>query len=103
MPAVRLPQSHKEIRAAARIIADTAYSEIDVNTARVITRGYENDKKLVAGWLAKIAPLGAIMHVDLVTQAELCLSSSTEQLQALRPSQVANLIARKNWMRVELF
>ena len=101
MPAIRLPQSHKEIRAAAKIITDTAYLDFSGSTSNVILRGYEQDKKLVAGWLATIAPLGAIMHVDLVTQAELCLSASTEQLQALRPSQVANLIARKYWMRCD--
>ena len=101
MPAVRLPQSHKEIRAAAKIITDMAYLDITGSSSRVIARGYESDRRLVAGWLATIAPLGAIMHVDLVTQAELCLSASTEQLQALRPSQVANLIARKYWMRAD--
>ena len=99
MPAIRLPQSHKEIRAAAKIITDTAYIDITGSTSRVIGRGYETDRRLVAGWLAAIAPLGAIMQVDLVTQAELCLNASTEQLQALRPSQVANLIARRYWMR----
>jgi hypothetical protein len=99
MPAIRLPQSHKEIRAAAKIITDTAYVDISANTSKVIARGYDADRRLVAGWLATIAPLGAIMQVDLVTQAELCLAASTEQLQALRPSQVANLIARKYWMR----
>jgi hypothetical protein len=78
-----------------------AYLDMSGSTSNVISRGYETDKKLVAGWLATIAPLGAIMQVDLVTQAELCLAASTDQLQALRPSQVANLIARKYWMRVD--
>lgn len=99
MPAIRLPQSHKEIRSAAKIITDMAYLDLSGSNSSLITRGYEADKKLVAGWLATIAPLGAIMQVDLVTQAELCLSASTDQLQSLRPSQVANLIARKYWMR----
>jgi hypothetical protein len=76
-----------------------AYLDISGSSSKIISRGYDSDKRLVAGWLATIAPLGAIMHVDLVTQAELCLAASTDQLQALRPSQVANLIARKYWMR----
>jgi hypothetical protein len=99
MPPVRLPQTHNEIRAASKIITDMAYLDLEANVSPVIARGYESDRKLVAGWLSTLAPLGAIMHVDLVTQAELCLSASKDQLQALRPSQVANLIARKYWMR----
>ena|SRR5579885_2129372 len=98
MPAVRLPQSIQEIRAAARVIVDDAYPDHGISLPPKLVRAYQSDQKLVAGWLGTIAPLGAIMHVDLVTQAELCLAASTEQLQALRPSRVATLIARRGWV-----
>jgi len=101
MPAVRLPQSLPEIRAAAKVIVNDAYPENGKMLPQKLVKSYDLDRRLVMGWLATIAPLGAIMQPDLVTQAELCLSASTEQLQSLRPSRVATLIARRSWMRLD--
>ena len=101
MPAVRLPQSIQEIRAAAKVIVNDAYPENGPMLPTKMFKSYDTDKKLVAGWLGTIAPLGAIMYPDLVTQSELCLSASTEQLQSLRPSRVATLIARRSWQRID--
>ena len=98
MPAVRLPQSIQEIQSAAKLIADTAYPDLKVSPSRRLAASYEEDRKLVAGWLATIAPLGAITAVDLITQADHCLAKSHEQLQSLRPGKVANLIARRTWV-----
>jgi hypothetical protein len=98
MPAVRLPQSIQEIRAAAKLITDTAYPDKASSPSRQLWAAYDGDTRLVAGWLGTIAGLGAIHHVDLVTQAELCLAASSEQLQSLRPSKVASLIARRSWV-----
>jgi hypothetical protein len=98
MPAVRLPQSLQEIHAAAKIIADAAYPDLKVSPSPALAKAYEEDRKLVAGWLATLAPLGAITHVDLVTQADLCLAKSHEQLQSLRPGRVASLLARRSWV-----
>ena len=99
MPAVRLPQSIQEMNACARVIVNYAYPDLKVSPSRKLAKEYEEDRKLLVGWLGSIAAFGAIQHVDLVTQAELCLNSSSSQLQALRPSKVASLIARRvSWL-----
>lgn len=98
MPAVRLPQSVQEIYAAAQLIVDSAYPDLKISPSRQIAQCYDLDRRHVARWLSSIAPLGAVMQVDLVTHAELCLNTSTEHLQSLRPSRVASLIARRSWV-----
>jgi hypothetical protein len=98
MPAVRLPQSVQEIYAASQLIVDSAYPDLKVSPSRKMAQCYDSDRRHVARWLASIAPLGAVMHVDLVTAAELCLNTSSEHLQSLRPSRVALLLARRSWV-----
>ncbi len=98
MPAVRLPQSLQEIHSTARLIVDSAYPDLKLSPSRQMAQCYDSDRRHVARWLASMAPLGAVMQVDLVTSAELCLNTSSEHLQALRPSRVALLIARRSWI-----
>lgn len=99
MPAVRLPQSIQEINAAAKQIVDTAYPDLTASGSTKLFKDYEADQKLVAGWLATIAALGALSHPDLVTQAAHCLSQSSSQLHALMPGRIALILNRRTWVK----
>lgn len=99
MPAIRLPQSIQEINAAAKQIVDTAYPDLTASGSTQLFKDYESDRKLVAGWLATIAGLGAISHQDLITQSAQCLSKSSVQLHALMPGRIALILNRRTWVK----